>query len=93
MDHGTLSEEHVLRLRRMEPADAAELASWARDSAFCTAAGWSQGLPEAELVEFWESVVAPRRRTCGGSRQRWAASWWATSTCTASSRRSWSWAT
>src|SRR5699024_5940055 len=63
MDHGTLSEEHVLRLRPMEPPDAATFTPWGQDAAFCRAAGWREGLPEGELMEFWDALITSPPQT------------------------------
>lgn len=52
-----MTEQQVLRLRKLEPADAAEIAAWGRDPAFCRRAGWREDLTEAEMLAFWAGVI------------------------------------
>ena len=53
-----MSEQRLLRLRGLEPGDALEVAAWGKDPEFCLAAGWRADLPLAELVEYWDGVIA-----------------------------------
>lgn len=46
-----------VRLRELEPGDAAEIAAWGSDASFCRHASWREDLPEAELQAFWTGVI------------------------------------
>ena len=58
-----MSDQRLLRLRPMEPSDAATFTSWGQDADFCRAAGWREGLPEAELMEFWDALITSPPQT------------------------------
>lgn len=47
----------VIRLRPLHESDVPVFASWGKDPRFVEHAGWSPGLPDAELRAFWTGLV------------------------------------